>query len=111
MQMSKKNQKAVENVVENEINDVENQNQTTDADEIENVENQEKTDETMPENETENDEIENETNDDQKDEVENVEWLIHVKAIWNWWSVDKGCEYWIDKKFFEEKKYLFEVLD
>ena len=83
----------------------------------------------MPENETENDETENETNDetenndenqndqenetndDQNDEVENVEWLIHVKAIWNWWSVDKGCEYWIDKKFFEEKKYLFEVLD
>lgn len=49
------------------------------------------------------------------DNVENVvedqKWLIHVKAIFNRWSIDKGCEYWIEQKFFEEKKYLFEVLD
>ena len=136
--MSKKDKKAVENVVENEINDVENETWTTDADENESVENQTQPDETMPENDEQKDEEENATdesvetwteNDDENvmkttdgtdneenhDNVENVvenqKWLIHVKAIFNRWSIDKGCEYWIEKKFFEEKKYLFEVLE
>jgi hypothetical protein len=54
-------------------------------------------------------------NEKKHDNVENVvedhKWLIHVKAIFNRWSIDKGCEYWIEQKFFEEKKYLFEVLE
>jgi len=136
--MSKKDKKTVENVVENEINDVENETWTTDADENESVENQTQPDETMPENDEQKDEEENATdesvetwteNDDENvmkttdgtdneenhDNVENVveneKWLIHVKAIYNWGSIDKGCEYWIEKKFYEEKKYLFEVLE
>ena len=115
--MSKKDKKAVENVVENEINDVENETWTTDADENESVENQTQPDETMPENDDENimkttDGSDNEKNHDNVENVvENQKWLIHVKAIYNRWSIDKGCEYWIEQKFFEEKKYLFEVLE
>lgn len=146
--MSKKDKKAVENVVENEINDVENETWTTDADENESVENQTQPDATMPENDEQKDEEENATDENVEDEndenwtnqdetpnddenvmkttdgsdneknhdnvenvVENEKWLIHVKAIYNRWSIDKGCEYWIEQKFFEEKKYLFEVLE
>ena len=61
--MSKKDKKAVENVVENEINDVENETWTIDADENESVENQTQPDETMPENDEQKDEEENTTDE------------------------------------------------
>lgn len=115
--MSKKDKKAVENVVENEINDVENETWTTDADENESVE---KSNTTGRNNAGKWRRKCHENNrrirqwkkhDNVENVVEDHKWLIHVKAIFNRWSIDKGCEYWIEQKFFEEKKYLFEVLE
>lgn len=135
--MSKKEQKNVEVVEnlkdenvskENIENWTENANEpTTTPDETQNDENWTNQDETKPENDEQKDEEENATDENvmkttdgsdstkNQNNVENVvkdqKWLIHVKAIYNRWSIDKGCEYWIEPKFFEEKKYLFEVLD
>ena len=101
--------------IENPID--ENSEQTTNPDETETDENQTQPDETKPENDDENvmkttDATEDEWNQNNVEKVvEDQKWLIHVKAIYNRWSIDKGCEYWIEQKFFEEKKYLFEVLE
>lgn len=101
--------------IENPID--ENSEQPTNPDETETEENQTQPDETKPENDDENvmkttDATEDEWNHDNVENVvEDQKWLIHVKAIYNRWSIDKGCEYWIEQKFFEEKKYLFEVLE
>lgn len=124
--MSKKEKKDVEVVenikdenVSNELveNWIENSNEpTTTPDETPNNENWTNPDETKPENDKnvmkKTDGSDNEKNHDNVENVvEDQKWLIHVKAIYNRWSIDKGCEYWIEQKFFEEKKYLFEVLE
>lgn len=129
--MSKKKENVSNETIKNEILENENQNvgwdenDATEENQTVSNENADAVNETAwndneedkkPENdakneETDKEEDENQKNQDFKDKVKTKPiWNLKVVAKYNHGSFDKGCEYEISQKVFNEYNWLFKIL-